>query len=287
LGIALLAANVAAAQIPDVRIQIDAIGEFNTQSVGVPQWRYYSVFGTPSVAAIRLSFEPGITAYISERLQRIPHDGDPDQLEQAYVEDEGIWRLGKQVLPFGTTEVFRESVIAARGDLTLPMFGGVPCDVALCDSGTGRQRGIVARAGPTSYGLSIAVGSHFGISGTSLTQIRLPEESPGEGQGWGLALGADVTRRIRKVRLCAEGILLREGAGPLDPDLELVDISAQLPAAPFDSFTVGYTRILNQDLQFFRFMTAVPLLDHVTLNPYVRYRGDRLWNLGFEVRVRF
>lgn len=167
------------AQIPDVRFQLNAIGSFAATDPGSSNFRFYSVFGRPSVASLRFTLETGFTGFISQKLERIPRDGDPDQLDQAYLEDAGIWRVGKQVLPFGTTEILRETAIGARADTSL-IFEGLPVAAVICDAGPGRQRGFVGRIGTRSYGFSLAVGHHFGIDGTSLS------EDPASGRNsWG------------------------------------------------------------------------------------------------------
>jgi hypothetical protein len=287
LGVAVVAMGfgLATAQTPDVNIQLNAIGSYVAPATGTSQFRYYSLFGTPSIASVRLTFETGFSAFVSQRLERIPHDGDPDQLDQAYFEDEGIWRVGKQVLPFGSLQVLRESAVAARADAILP-WRDVPLALAICDSGPGRQRGVVGRLGPPNYGLSFAVGEHFGISGSSLTEIRTPSETPGIGQGWDDALGADITRRIGHLRLRLEGLVLRNGSGHMDPDLSLLDISATFKEAPFDSIVFGYTREVTEKLRIFRVLCNLPLVDKVAVTPFVRFRDARLWDIGFEIQVR-
>jgi len=283
--VAFAAMGAASAQIPDVRIRLDATGSLYVPADSTSAIRAYSLFGIPSVASLRLTFESGFTGFVSQRLQRVPHDGDPDQLDQFYVEDEGIWRVGKQLLPFGSGQMLHEDAIAVRGDTSL-IFEGLPLAVAICDSGAGRQRGVVGRIGNSSNGASFAIGQHFGISSSSLTEIRLPEESPGVGEGWSDAFGADFSRRVGNTRLKAEALLLRNGASPLDKDVSMLDLSATFKQAPFDSIVIGYTREVTRRYRIARVMGSVPLTDNVSMNPYIRFKDARLWNLGFEIRVR-
>src|SRR5207253_1549758 len=119
---------------------------------------------------------------ISQKFAKIPNDPDRDLLDQYYLEDEGIWRIGKQYLPFGSGRFLHESVLAVRGDTQL-VLEGLPIVAAAVDNGKGRQRGFVGRIG-SRLGLSFALGSHFGINATSFTLVRRPEDSPGVGHGY-------------------------------------------------------------------------------------------------------
>lgn len=280
-----LLAACAGAQIPDVRIHFDGIVSYRIVEDGPTALRYYSLFGRPSTASLSFTLEPGFKAFISQRLQRIPGDGDPDQIDQAFVEDEGIWRVGKQVLPFGTGNLLRESCLAARGDTNL-VVEGLPLAIAFVDAGEQRQRGIVGRIGTSAYGLSFAVGHHFGISGTSLTQIRRPEDTGGVGRGWDRAFGFDLTRRVAHMTLAAEGLLLNGGATAKDDDRTVLDFTATASQAPFSSLTIGYTVASNPGQRFFRFVGSVPMTSNVTAMPFVRFRDSRLWDIGAELRIR-
>ena len=82
--------------------------------------RFYDSLAHPSTVALTFHLETGFRGYVSERLQKIPNDGDSEQLEQYYIEDPGIWRFGKQALPFGKESLLRMMGKAARGDATLP-----------------------------------------------------------------------------------------------------------------------------------------------------------------------
>jgi len=278
-------AALASGQVPDVRLQLNATGSFATGDGGPSSFRYYSLFGRPSVASLRFILEPGFTGYVSEKLQRIPHDGDPDQIDQAYVEDEGIWRVGKQLLPFGSQEVLHETAIGARADTSL-FLEGLPVAAAICDGGPGRQRGVIGRIGTRSYGFSAAVGDHFGIDGNSLTEIRLPEDTPGVGRGWSNAYGGDVARRIGRFTLKGEVVLLRDSQLPSDGPLSVYDLSAVFTEAPFETITFGYTRETETNLRTVRIRGSLPVDPHVIVEPFVRFRNARLWDIGAEMRIR-
>ncbi len=273
------------AQTPDVRLRLDVTGSYRVTDAGPSAFRYYSLFGQYSTLSLRFSLEPGFTGFISQKLQRVPRDGDPDQLDEAYVEDEGIWRVGKQVLPFGTTQVLRESALAARGDTSL-VLEGVPMSFAICDAGEGRQRGIVGRIGPKWFGGSFAIGRHFGINATSLNEIRRPEETKGIGRGWQQAFGVDASRWVGNFRLQAEAVHLRAGHTSADPDRTVLDFSATVGQYPFAWIQVGFSRETISRLSFLRFRGSAELTENVTLEPFVRFRDARLWDLGVEVKLK-
>jgi hypothetical protein len=284
VALGLGAAAIAPAQIPDVKVRLDAVMSYRQDLNGASKVRYYSVFGRHGTAALMFTLEPGFTAFLSQKLERIPNDADRDSLDEAYVEDEGIWRVGKQYLPFGSGNILRESVMAARADTTL-VLEELPIRMAVVDGGTGRQRGIVARLG-TNLGASIAAGEHFGINGTALTQIRRPEESPGRGRGWRRAFGFDGTLRYGDVDVRAEAVILRDGHTSLDENLAIFDVAARLVPGPFSEFTLGYTKETRTGRDFLRAVAEVEATENVSLRPFVRMRGGRLWDLGIEVRVR-
>ncbi len=146
---------------------------------------------------------------VAQRLQRIPNDGDEEQLDQYYVEDPGLWRLGKQYLPFGRGLLLRESGRAARGDTNL-IFQNLPISAAICDNGRDRTRGVFGRVGST-VGVSFAVGNNIGIQGTSLNAVRRPEDNPGAGRGYKFALGVDGAKRFWIFTVQGEVLALRRG----------------------------------------------------------------------------
>lgn len=282
LGVA--AAAVAPAQIPDVKVRLDAVMSYVQARDGQSKIRYYSVFGRLGTAALIFQLEPGFTGFLSQKLERIPNDPDRDSVDEAYIEDEGIWRIGKQYMPFGSGNILRESVYGVRADTTL-VLEELPIRVAFCDNGTRRQRGLVARLG-SNLGASIAFGEHFGINVTAMSQIRRPEESPGRGRGWRRVFGFDANQQYGKVNVRGEAVLLREGHTAMDGDLAIFDLSANWVPNGFSDITLGYTRETSQGRDFFRAVVDLEATENVTLRPFARMRSGRLWDLGIEVRVR-
>ncbi|MGV3616422.1 MAG: hypothetical protein ACO1SV_13920 [Fimbriimonas sp.] len=284
LGLGMAMGAIAPAQIPDVKVRLDAIMSYRQDLDGASKIRYYSVFGQFGTAALIFQLEPGFTGFLSQKLERIPNDPDRDSVDEAYIEDEGIWRVGKQYLPFGSSNILRESVIAARADTSL-IVEELPVRIAFADGGTGRQRGVVARLG-SNIGASVAFGEHFGINGTALTLIRRPEESPGRGRGWRRAFGFDANQRYGPVDVRGEAVLLRDGHTSLDRNLAIFDLSARLIPNGFSEITLGYTREATTGRDFIRAIVEVEGTENVSFRPFTRFRGGRLWDLGIEVRVR-
>jgi hypothetical protein len=282
---ALALAVVSSAQIPDVRIKLDVTLSFRSEKGEPPVLKPYSVFGRHSTVGLILYTEPGFRVFVSQKLQKISNEVDEEPLDEFYIEDEGIWRLGKQYIPFGTGAILRESVIGARADTNL-ILERFPISLGVFDGGAGEQRGVVGRIG-TRYGASIAYGRHFGIASTALTQIRRPENSPGKGRGWRTAVGVDYTRRFDQVTVRAEGLALRRGETGLDEDLTLGDVSLTFQPNRNQSLTLGWTRILPSDGDVFRIMGSVRVSSLAFLEPVVRYRNQRLFDLALELRIRF
>ncbi len=277
-------AAIAPAQVPDVKLRLDAVMSYRQDRNGDAKIRYYSVFGQFSTVALRFELEPGFTGFLSQKLERIANDADRGSVDEAFVEDEGIWRVGKQYLPFGSGEILRESVMAVRADTDL-IVEALPIRIARADAGPRRQRGGVVRLG-TNPGVSIAIGEHFGINGTSLTQIRRPEETPGAGRGWRKAFGFDVRQRYRLVEVKGEAVILRDGHTPLDQNTAIFDVSATYAPTGFSTMTLGFTREVQRSTDIFRLVGEVEATENVFLRPFARMRSGRLWDLGIEVRVR-
>ncbi len=287
LAVALLvgAGRLAHGQVPDVRIKLDATVSYSSVAHGVNSFRLYNPLGRLSTAGLVFFLEPGLRAYISEKLDRPSADADKSLLDEYYIEDEGIWRLGKQYLPFGSGQILRESVQAARGDTNL-IVEGLPVSVAYCDSGRGLQRGIVGRIG-SWLGASFAIGRHFGINSTALDLVRRPEDAPGEGRGYGQAFGADITRHSGIFTTRGEFVMLREGATNLDPDMRIYDVSLTSDPSRYQSVTAGWTLRAPDRAEFLRVMGSFFVYTGVRVEPMVRYRDGKFYDLTLSVRLKF
>lgn len=275
----------ATAQVPDVRVRVDAALTYRGEGEGPTSLRLYNTQGRYSTVGLTFFLETGFRAYVSQRLERISGDVDNDLLDEYYLEDEGIWRVGKQYLPFGSGQILRESVVAARGETNL-IFEGLPVTVAVFDMGRGRQRGYVGRLG-SRIGASLAIGHHIGIAGTSLTQIRFPEDAPGRGRGYRLAYGIDGYKVLGTVTLRGEALALRDGETNLDTDISLIDLSATYAPNRRQAITLGFTRGGSGFGDVVRLGASAALDDKVSIEPLVRFRSDHLFDLSVSMRFRF
>ena len=96
----LLLSNAAQAQQPDVQVKVDLLPTGFTGLDRPNSFRWYDDLAHYSTVGLSVTFEQGFHAYVSERLERLPNNADSEQLDEYYFEDPGIWRLGKQYLPF-------------------------------------------------------------------------------------------------------------------------------------------------------------------------------------------
>lgn len=272
------------AQTPDVRIRTDLRLHYRSQTGGDSSLRWYDPLGRHSLVSIEFGLEPGFRAFISERLQKIPGNADNEQLDEYYVEDPGLWRVGKQFLPFGKQKILREAAKGARGDTNL-VFEDLPVSIAICDNGSGRARGVIGRVGGR-IGFSAAVGNNFAAQSTSLVQVRHPEDGNGFGRGYRLAVGADFSKRIGSVAIEAEIVGLRNGQTSADFDTEISDLSATYARSKDWSFSLGWAREWRRSDDFFRAEGRVQILRNLYLEPLVRFKGSELFDAGISVRVK-
>ncbi|HWA82945.1 MAG TPA: hypothetical protein VG820_05910 [Fimbriimonadaceae bacterium] len=276
----------AVAQNPDLVFNIDGRMQFLTGSEGPTFVRFYDNLGRHSVGSITFFTEIGFQGYVSEKFEKIPNDADRDSLDQYYIEDTGIWRVGKQYLPFGSGKFFHDSVLAVRGDTQL-VVEGLPIVIAACDNGSGRQRGVVARVG-SRLGFSLAFGTHFGINATSFTLVRRPEDSPGVGHGYKTMLGMDYTKNIGSLfDVGGEMIIVQDGNTPQDHDDTMFDLSATLKDGPRRQITFGWTRDNAQGADFYRVMGSFTLSRYLILEPIIRYRNASLFDAGLSFHFKF
>lgn len=278
-------AGHAVAQIPDVAVHLDVRLNYRSTVGGDATLRYYDTLATPSTLSFSFNLEPGLKALVSQRLARIPGDGDRDQLDEYYVEDEGNWRVGKQFLPFGAGRLLHETAVAVRSDTSL-FLQDFPIAVALCDAGPGRQRGVVGRIGNSRFGFSLAFGDHFGISASSFAVLRSPEESLGIGHGYRRALGVDSTQRTGTYALVAEFVALREGETEADYDTELFDARLILTPSRYRSVVLGVARDIRGHVDVERISGSFFVTRDVYLEPMVRFRNGKSFDFSLALRVR-
>lgn len=279
-------AAVASAQNPDLFFNIDGRMQFLTGSTGPTFVRFYDNLGRHSVASVTFYTEIGFQGFVSQKFARIPNDPDRDQLDEYYLEDIGIWRVGKQYIPFGSGRFERESLLGVRGDTQL-VLEGLPIAIAAVDNGSGKQRGIVGRIG-SRIGLSFALGRHFGINGTAFTLVRRPEDSPGTGHGYKSMFALDYSKNAGDAfEFGGEIIVLRDGETSTDHENTLFDVSATLKADPKRTVTAGWTRDNWNRADFYRLTGSFFVSRYLIIEPIVRYRGKELFDAGITFHFKF
>lgn len=286
LGVALAAFVAAAAQAqqPDIHIRTDVrltYAAVHRQDTGL---RWYDRLGRVSTVGLSMRLEPGLTAVVTQRLQRIPGDGDDDPLELYYVENPGSWRIGKQSLPFGTEALYWETAIAARVETVLAL-GGFPVAVAICDSGKGRPRGAAGRVQAGPVGLSAANGDHFGVGAGAFATVRNPEDAAGEGRGYRTMFGIDGAKGLGAYGwLEAEYVILRDGHTALDPNRAILDVRWRYELDPDVTVSLAFARDSVAG-NFFRAQGSWPLGRSVRVEPFVRFREGTLFDLAVTLRL--
>ena len=272
----------ASAQAPDLRVRLDLALSFEGRPGGYESARLYSPLGRPSTVGLTLLLENGLNVAISERLGRLPKDPNIDLFDEAYVEDPGIYRIGKQYLPFGSGRILRESVLAFRIDSNL-IAENLPVSLAVAQGGKDRQNGVVLRVG-RGIGASAAFGEHFGISGTALGLVRHPDEAPGRGRGWAQAFGFDAQQRSGKVSLTGDFVAL---AGGPDPNLSVFDAEAVYVADGYRTIGAGYSHAFGREQNdFYRLFGRLRAARNIDVEPLVRLKGNDLYDLAVTLRLR-
>jgi len=255
----------------------------NQKNLGT-RFRTYDELGHISTFALELLTDPGLRIYIAQKLERIPHDADDDPLDAYYVERPGIWRVGKQYYQFGSGSILRESVLAVRSNQIISAFD-LPLDVTAIDGGTGHTNGVVIQLG-RNIGASLAIGSHFAISGTSLDYVRHPEQAPGVGRGFDRVYGLNFKKTVERISYSMEYIGLRQGATALDRSDDLYDGSIHLQPDRFHSFELGITYDTLQEAIFYRVKATIDTPQRFAIVPMVRFRDGLFYDLSVALEFK-
>ena len=275
----------AAAQIPDIKFHLDATFSYRITPDGIPLTKFYDVLGRPSTLGLSFYTEQGFRVLVTQKLQHLPGELATDIFDEYYIEDEKIWKVGKQYLPFGSGKILRDSAVAARGDTNL-ILEGLPISIAYCDSGKGLDSGIIGRVG-SAFGLSLAVGENFGASGSSLTDVRRPEEAPGPRHGWKQVIGLDGAHRLNSHwSLRAEGVFLRRGETAIDPDLDIFEFGVAFDPKKGENASLTLTRLQPDRQDFIRLAFSHSLSKNISLEPMIRYRNSSLFDISLQLRIR-
>lgn len=282
-GVGFVAAG-ARAQTPDVSIVTD-IRTSVSETDDRPRLRLTDPLGRHSLLTLRTVLENGIVAQVSQRFARIPNDRASSLLETAVIEAPGLWQLGQVALPFGQRNLIREYSTGATLQ-TLLLIDQLPLSIGWADGGETRVRGVTARLGGR-VGISIATGDHFAATGSSLAQVRDPEQAPGLGRGYRTVLGIDASTTIGEVTVRAEGISLRRGHTVDDVREDYGDLSFSLgDLESLDWISVGYTHGFLRDTHSFRIDVSRSIHPKVAITGLAKWTDGKS-NLAAGVRVRF
>lgn len=285
IGLTILIGSNSMAQTPSVAIGLDLNPRISFDQDGRSFFRWHDASGNFSRVRFAANFDNGLSVKVFQKLEKIDGDADSSTIDEAYVERPGDWRIGKQMLPFGSGRLMRDSCVAAKIDLEL-VFANLPISLALTDAGSGRQRGLVARFGD-NVGISAALGRRFGINAASFTQLRSPDSPPGKDRGYGLLFGVDVTQQSGGWTASAEWIQMRNGETAADPDEDVLDalVSYQFPYGPLVK-TEATAEIVRRRLHY-QVSAEFPLQSNVFVAPSVRYYDGSglIYSVVFRVRL--
>ncbi|MCW5938247.1 MAG: hypothetical protein KF884_08160 [Fimbriimonadaceae bacterium] len=281
-----LASMVALGQSPDVVPFVEFRPTWTVRSGAKNLFHYYDEDARYSLVGLKMLLETGHRVYVAQRVERIDNSGDPDTVDEYYVEDRGEWRVGKQYLPFGRRGLLRETVLAARIDLDF-ISDELPLAVAACDGGSGRPRGVVARLG-RSVGASVATGKHFGIQATSFTAVQAPETATGVGRGHRLILGLDAARSFGSGFATFEAVALREGHTAADRDRALTEARIDFRVPGRLPYRVGasWARDWSDSRDYFAIRGELGTGERISYSPVLRFEGRKFASFGLSAVVK-
>lgn len=274
----------ALAQTPDTLLKVDMRLHYRSANGQTPTFRFYDGFGESAKISLIATLEPGYLARVSERFQKIPGNTDQELLEEYFIEDPGLWRVGKQWIPFGQGRIVRETALAARGDTTL-IAEGVPMTIAFFDNGRGRTQGASGRIGGR-LGLSFVAGKNVCSQATNLANTRDIELASNQAQGYKLVLGADFSRRFGLWSVAGEFAAFRQGETQNEPDIDVSDVQISFEPKKNTFVRFGWGQEWNNSVPVFRVQGSFPFANNVWVEPYVRYQSVGVRDAGFSVRVR-
>ncbi len=284
LVLSFMLSHVAVAQVPDVSIVTDVRSTLQFSGKDA-KTRFYDPFGRISTVTLQLILEGFYVVRLSERFARIPGDTMGKQLEYAYFEYPGLWRVGVIPARFGRGWLIRDHGLGGELRTNL-LFDNLPFSIGAIDDGQRRTRGVMARAGGR-VGVSFASGNHFAASGTSLTAIRSPEEAPGIGRGYKTLYGIDASGRRGPWQGQFEAVILKEGQTSLDKDEEVLDFELSYNRSPLgNQYRIGYARTLRERSDHFRAEVEAPVDQKLSITGQFRLDSGRaLYAIG--IRARF
>lgn len=284
VAIILLASVPSLAQMPNVLVKLDASMSVRGGKSSDSKFFGYDPLGRHSVISLHFTLEPGFDVVLGQRFQGIEGDRDKEQLDEYYIEDKGLWRLGKQYLPFGRG-VVRDAAYAASLQTT---FGSqaFPVEVAYVDGGPNVSKGITGRIGGR-IGVSVSFGQRFWGNGASLTVLRKPEDSPGRKRGYRKAYGIDASFGVaNNVGATIEHVSLSDGQFPDDDSLEVTDLQLAYSPKQGRSLTLGLTFEGRSQVYLVRLQGQYPVYEGFSIEPFIRWKDGRFYEAALTLRVR-
>lgn len=240
LAALVLLASGARAQVPEVSLVTDLRYSISDHD-GRTRLRLVDPLARHSTITLQTILENGLLVRLSQRFAKIKNDDAANSLEFGTIEAPGLWRIGLIDAPFGRKWLIRDYGTGAEITSVL-VFDALPFQLASIDNGSRRARGVVARFG-SRLGLSIALGDHFGATGSSLAMVRDPETAPGVGRGYRAILGADLGFRSGPVDIGLEFVSLRRPHTAADRRDDLLSLEVKLPGpTQLTSASATYTR---------------------------------------------
>lgn len=277
--------SLSLAQTPDIIVAVDFRPTLLLGDGANGQLRWFDAYGNPSTVGFKGRFADGNRFTVTQRLARQISNGDPDQVDEMYLENPGQWKIGKQVLPFGQHSLYRETALALRLKTNL-VFENAPLDFAIVDAGRGRPRGAIGRIG-SNTGLSFAFGDNFSVQDSAFTILRQDIAGLGQDRGYRAMYGLDTIYFAFPFSVEGEAIFLREGQTPGDIDQSITDIRAkyQLPNGR-DNVSISWAHEWNTSIDSFRIDGEFVLLDQLLLMPHIRFGSNGLGQFGTTFRFR-
>jgi hypothetical protein len=286
LGLTFLAcAGLIQAQNPNVAFRVDLVPTYISSKGSDNRVRWYDALGRFSTVGFGINLETGHYVLVTERMARIRNDRDREQLDELYVEDPGLWRLGRQYLPFGAQGIYREVGNAIRID-SEKFAKHLVASIAVVDNGPGRTRGAIGRVGTRQAGLSLGWGERFGQSSTVLAVVR-DVEQPLAGIGSRVLLGADVRLPAGALDVIAEHLLMRRGNSAKDVSRDVTDLRVSSQQNSAAKFVLGWSRDWTRKSDFYRIESELVVVKNVALKSLVRFEGGAWKDLSIGARIRF
>jgi hypothetical protein len=277
--------NLGSAQMPDVKIKLDLRMMYRSVRGEDSATKFYDWQGKHSLAMLEFRLEPGYRAFVSERFQKIVGNADDEQLDEYFIEDPGLWRVGKQTIPFGLGRLISDKVRGARGETNI-LIGSLPMAGIVFDNGTGRARGVALRAGDR-IGVSAAIGNNLGAQSGSQTPIRRPEAAPGMGRGHQLALGAHYKKSWPNGTVEVEGVALRRGEATGDADADVTDVLITLKSDAARTIGFGWARDWQTSTNYIRVVGRFQVHKNGALEPMIRLSNGSIFDAALTMNVKF